>query len=350
MDWGEDTLGAESQEAPRDRNHPAIKIEKPGTPAYEHAVNTMADRITKSYVASAQDPHTSLRGERFYSDEAFGAAHAISQGVDPDSQLGRLYRRRPLGAKGNPDENVAKFAPEQLPGIHRAAGVIARLSPQNPWEKNVTQAWEAHQVDPDGPMMQHVRSQVAGKTARQTIKDEHGNTMSLNSQPSDNIMKAVDMAHGRAPVEKYVQHEGSKRVKIGSFYENIIHPSTSEHTTVDFRHHDIAYGQLLDTSDTARAKLGSTGRYRMVEEATKRATDRVNAERPGDRFQDAPLKPHQVQAVSWWGDKHDTDRRMATYPNARKITPNSNLYMIPGENGEGSRRLGRGDLGKPLGQ
>jgi urease beta subunit len=348
VDWGEDTHGAASQEDPR-RNHPAIKIEKPGTPEYEHSVNTMADRITQSYVASAQDRKTSIQGERFYDHDAFGAAHAIANGIDPDSQHGRLYRRPPVGAKGNPIENVARFSPEQLPAIHRAAGVIARLSPQNPWEKNVHQAWEAHQIDPDGPAMQNVRSQIAGKSARQRVTNEHGEALGLNSQPSENIAKAVDIAHGRVPVEKHVVSEGSRRVKIGSFYNNIIDPDSHD-TTVDFRHHDIAYGKLLDTGDAARNKLGSTGRYRMVEDATTRATNRINSEHSDLRVRKEPLTEKEVQAVSWWGDKHDTDRRFAERPEARQLAPGSNLYMVPNESGTGSRKLGRGDLGKPLGQ
>ena len=47
--------------------------------------------------------------------------------------------------------------------------------------------------------------------------NEHGEVLGLNSQPSENIAKAVDIAHGRVPVDKHVVSEGSRRVKIGSF-------------------------------------------------------------------------------------------------------------------------------------
>lgn len=357
--WPAGSIGEAAQAAPKhDPAGAPIPIHKPGTPEYEKTVNDMADRIVHSYVASAWSPAVSREGERFYSDDAFGAAHAISRGVDPDSRLGRLYRRRPIGAKTNgaadvhPDENVARHLPDRLPGIHRAAGVLARLSPQTGWEKNVSQAYSAYQTDPDGPTMQNVRAHASGQRAsRDRIPGP------LNDQPSVNVVKAVDLAHGRGEVEDYVNHEGSKRVKVGSFYENIIHPSTSPHTTVDFRHHDIAYGQLLDTngepkSATARVRgsMQSTGRYRMVEEATNRATDRINADHAGLRLQNEPLKPHQVQAIAWWGDKLDVDRRFAEYPGARRAVGDANLYVMPDSRNGKSRRIGRSDLGKPIGQ
>lgn len=358
QEWPEGSIGESAQAAPKsDPSSGPLPTHKTGTPEYEASVNQMADNIVHSYVASAQDPGVSREGERFYSDDAFGAAHAISRGVDPDSRVGRLYRRRPIGAKTSgyadvhPDINVERHAPEQLPGIHQAAGVLARLSPQTGWEKNVTQAHQAYTIDPDGPAMQNVRAHAAKQTpVRNRVPG------ALNYQPSDNIVKAVDMAHGRASTEDYVTHEGSRRFKIGSFYNNIIHPSTSPYTTVDFRHHDIATGQLLDTSgeprsNTARARgsMQSKGRYNMFEEATNRAADRINAEHADLRLQNEPLKPHQVQAVSWWGDKLDVDRRFAEYPGARRVNEDANLYMIPDSNGK-SRRLARSDLGKPIGQ
>lgn len=359
-DWPEGSVGEAAQAPPRQDPSPGpVPIAKKGTPEYEATVNRMADNIVHSYVASAQNPDVSREGERFYSDDAFGAAHAISRGVDPDSRLGRLYRRRPIGAKTHgyadvhPDINVARHSPEQLPGIHQAAGVLARLSPQTGWEKNVTQAHEAYQADPDGPMMQNVRAHAAGEiSGRNRIPN------SLNDQPSANIVKAVDMAHGRASTEDYVTHEGSKRYKIGSFYENIVHPSTSPYTTVDFRHHDIATGQLLDTSgeprsNTARARgsMQSRGRYDMFEDATNRATDRINQDYGHLRLQNEPLKPHQVQAVSWWGDKLDVDKRFAEFPGAKRANGEANLYMVPREdNPDKMRRLARSDLGKPIGQ
>lgn len=326
-----------------------IAIHKPGTPEYESSVNEMADNIVNSYTASAQDRSNSIAGERFYSHDAFGAAQAISRGIDPDSRVGQLYRREPVGAKTNgeaqvhPDENVARHMPEQLPGIHRAAGVLARLSPQTGWEKNIRQAHQAYQMDPEGATMKNLRAHVAGEVPnRDRIPGD------LNDQPSANVVKAVDLAHGRGEVGDYVRHEGNNVVKIGSFYNNIIHPSTSERTTVDFRHHDIAKGELADTS--VDRGLSARGRYSMFEEATNRATDRLNREYPDLREQAEPLKPHQVQAVAWWGDKRDVDDRMAEYPGAKKSVSDANLYRIPNENGRGTRRLSRSDLGKPIGQ
>lgn len=325
-----------------------VPIHKPGTPEYESAVNGMAQNIVHSYVASTQDRSNSIAGERFYSHDAFGAAQAIAGGRDPNGRVGKLLRREPIGAKTNgaaqvhPDENVARHQPEKLPGIHRAAGVLARLSPQTGWEMNIRQAHEAYQMDPEGPTMQNVRETAGGKTARKRIPGE------LNNQPSTNVIKAVDLAHGRGEVGDYVRHEGKNVVKIGSFYHNITHPSTSERTTVDFRHHDIARGQLADTS--VDRGLSSRGRYDMYEEATNRATAHLNEHYPDLREQAEPLKPHQVQAVAWWGDKNDVNQRMAEYPGAQQSVSDANLYRVPAESGRGTRRLSRSDLGKPIGQ
>lgn len=359
-DWPEGSVGEAAQAPPKTDPSPGpIPIHKKGTPEYESHVNQMADNIVHSYVASAQNPDVSKEGERFYSDDAFGAAHALSRGVDPDSRIGRLYRRRPVGARTNgyadvhPDLNVQRHMPERMHGIRQAAGVLARLSPQTGWEKNVTQAHEAYQMDPDGPTMQNIRAHATGEVANRNRVPG-----ALNDQPSKDIVKAVDMAHGRAPVEQYVTHEGSKRYKIGSFYENITSPSTSPYTTVDFRHHDIATGQLLDTSgeprsNTARARAGlaTRGRYDMFEEATNRAADRINQDYPHLRQQNEPLKPHQIQAVAWWGDKLDVDRRFAEYPGAKRANGEANLYMVPRTDDPSKmRRLARSDLGKPIGQ
>jgi hypothetical protein len=348
-EWGEGSVGDAAQAAPKVAPK-AIPIHKPGTPEYESAVNGMADNIVSSYVASVQDRSNSLLGEKFYSHDAHGAAHAISRGRDPDSPVGKLYRRAPLGAKTagyeqvHPDLNVAKHSPEQLPGIHRAAGVLARLSPQTGWGMNIRQAHQAYQMDPDGPTMQNLRAHAAGETKfRDPIPGD------LNNHPTVNVIKAVDLAHGRGEVGDYVRHEGKNVVKIGSFYNNIVNPSTSERTTVDFRHHDIARGQLQDTSDDRG--LSARGRYSMYEEATNRATARINADYPDMREQAEPLRPHQIQAVAWWGDKRDVDARMADYPGAtRSIDSKTNIFRIPNENGRGSRSLSRSDLGKPIGQ
>lgn len=348
-DWPEGSVGESAQGAAEKPPAPKpIAIHKPGSPEYESAVNKMADNIVNSYVASAQDRRNNLAGEKFYSHDAFGSAQAIARGTDPDSKLGTLFRHAPIGAKTrgadqvHPDKNVARHMPEALPGIHRAAGVLARLSPQTGWEMNIRQAHQAYQMDPEGPTMQNLRETVGGKTPRKSIPGD------LNNQPSANIIKAVDLAHGRGEVGDYVRHEGKNVVKIGSFYENIIHPSTSERTTVDFRHHDIARGELMDTS--VDRGLSSRGRYSMMEEATNRATKHINEHYPDLREQAEPLKPHQVQAVDWWGDKNDVNQRMAEYPGAKRSVSDANLYRVPDEGGRGTRRLSRSDLGKPIGQ
>lgn len=379
--WPEGSYGWESNLP--ERRDPAgapIPIHKPGTPEYEHVVNTMADRIVNSYVASARNKMNEIEGERFYTHEAHGAATALAGGMNPDEGAGRVLRmtgNRPLrpyeageasSLYSGPTTAMHRHAagewqnavsgPGHQERLQRAAGVLARLSPQTGWDKNVTQANAAYQMDPEGKTMQMVRANATGQGPRRAVIDASGATSALNDQTSDNIARAVDIAHGRAPVGEHVKTGPKERVKIGSFYENIVHPDTSPYTTVDFRHHDVAYGQLLDTggaprSNTAkvRSNMKNVSRYRMIEEATSRATDRINREHADLRMQPEPLLPHQIQAAVWWGDKRDVDRKFAEYPGAKRSEGSSNLYMVPrADDPSKMRRLGRSDLGRPIGQ
>jgi hypothetical protein len=70
--------------------------------------------------------------------------------------------------------------------------------------------------------------------------------MHLNRQPSRAIIHAHAIAMGKEATEEAIP-TGDRRIKVGSFYENIAEPDTSPHTTVDFRAHDIAAGRLLST-------------------------------------------------------------------------------------------------------
>lgn len=335
--------------------------------AYNQQVGEMANRIVQTYNAAGPEEHAA--GEHFYSREAHGAARSIAANIHPDSAMGQLIRSNP-----HPSERVALGPVEQVQQnaqfehrVNQAAGVIARLSPQTDWGQNVTQAHEAFHM-PEQALNDLITNKrdmsgqpnKKGEYPRAPVVDEQGNKMALNNQPSASIIKAVEIARGEDP-EKYVKSEESQRVKIGSFKENVAHPDTSPHVTVDFRAHDIAAGQLLSTGTnrgiSKTPKAGSTragtkaaeekARYNMFEDAHKRATDIINDKRRADSpslipnipSHDVDLQPKQVQAVTWWADKNAQDTAMG----GKKVGTAGNLHV-----GAGTKN--RGDLGKPVGQ
>jgi hypothetical protein len=352
-------------------------LDVPSQPkAYNAQVNEMAGRIQQTYEAAGPQEH--VLGENFYNREAHGAARAIAADIHPDSPTGKLVRSMPrhseLPERGPVSPRAA--APPEFEGkLDRAAGTIARLSPQTDWGQNVTGAWEAHHMpenalenlitnkrDPSKPRTKKMVDK--GEYARADVVDDAGKKMMLNNQPSQQAIHAVEIARGHAPVEKYVsgvsEETESQRNKIGSFYQNVRHPETSPHVTVDFRAHDIAAGRLLATGEnrgiSKHAKLGSTRtdtaaygekqRYNMFEEAHKRATDLINNKRRTEAPTLVPgigqrpdIQPKQVQAVTWWADKHAQDTAMG----GTKVGTAGNLHVGPG-------KKDRGQLGKPVGQ
>ena len=252
-----------------EEQHPVPVAHDLGQPGSKDdaTINRMAGRIVQTYAAAT--PRAHHLGETFYGHDAFGAADAIARGHDPNGRVGRLFRRAPVGAQGTPEANVAAhMPPEHQEALHRSAGVIARLSPQTEWETNVRQAHEAFQMaggqhqTAEYNLRNDVRDTSAkpnakGEQPRMQVRTDAGDKMDLNKQPSGTIRAAVDIARGTAPPEQYVAN-GDARVKIGSFHNNVEHPETSPHTTVDFRAHDIATGHLLSTStDRGLSKTGA---------------------------------------------------------------------------------------------
>ena len=350
---------------PADAAFKPVPVHEQGTPEYEHSVNSMRDNIVHTYLAATPAEHE--LGERFYTRDAHGAARSIAFGVDPSSGMGRVARSMPHHSEmatdaakaegiGHSAANPCPENPYAAERVHRAAGVLARLSPQTEWETNVRQAHETFHMDRDATQaLGNLRSNARDTTAKPNAKGEHprvqvrndaGQKMDLNKQPTDTILKAHAIATGSARPEDYVAMDPTHRVKIGSFAHNIEHPDTSPHTTVDFRAHDIATGQLLSTSTgrglsrTGKNTRGPEGkRYDMLEEAHNRAAAVINEHHADRRQQSAPLQAKQVQGVTWWADKNFQDERMGG------VMGGGHLHA--GENGGTLRRP---DLGKPVGQ
>lgn len=306
--------------------------------AGEHSgqIDSMAHNIVKTYLQSSEGDRN--LGEHFYSRDAHGAARALSLGVDPNSSVGNMMRKTPSpgeqsnewrGGKSISQTNSA--APQNAAvkkGVRAASGTLARLSPQTDWNQNILRAQQAYHM-PE----QQVQDLMHDK--RDSLKGTP-----LNSSPSDTIIHAQGIASGKVDPDKDIQ-TGAKRVKIGSFMNNIADPDTSPNTTVDFRAHDIAHGQLLSSSHPAHSSLSSKKRYDMFEEAHNRATDILNTKHPTERNQSAPLQPKQVQATTWWTDKHFVDNQLG----GGGSQSGSHLHMKV--NG---KPLSRDHLGKPAGQ
>lgn len=355
--------------------HESLPVHVSHDPATDNAtVDRMSKRIVQTYLAA--DPKAHDLGEKFYSHDANGAARSIANGQDPNSHLGKFDRSIPaVESRGpgtqHPDWGVSHAANNDYSvhaeghrdRLHNAAGTIARLSPQTEWETNVRQAHEAHNMGNATQAMSNLQNgtrdtsrkpNAKGEYPRMEVRNDAGEKMDLNKQPTDTILKAVSIARGESRPEDHVASGPDTRVKIGSFMNNVEHPETSPHTTVDFRAHDIASGKLYSTGTNrevsktgkppaegkAPSKAYEQGtRYRMLEEAHNRATDYVNENHPDLRHQAAPLQPKQMQAVTWWADKNHQDERLGGVANG------GHLHA-----GEGGSAMKRESLGKPIGQ
>lgn len=333
-----------------------VPVSPEGSPEYENTVNSMADRIVKTYLAATERGDINSRlGERFYSRDAHGAARALAAGWNPDEGAGKALRSLASpGERGEPEgptmpvNTNTPYRQEFEHRVRRAAGVMARLSPQTDWDLNVKQAHEIFQGLPDETVsnLMHDKRDTSqpvdkktGKHPRVTVMGGNGEVSSLNRQPSHAILHARAIARGEIEPEDDIATDEAHRVKIGSFYHNIVNPDTSPHTTIDFRAHDIATGEMHATGmnrHISRTALrpGSKGheqkqRYTMLEEAHRRATSIINDKHADRRLQKQPLQPKQVQAVTWWGEKHHEDE-----------------LGLSNKNGVGKGREGRTPLGQ----
>jgi len=201
-------------------------------------------------------------------------------GVDPHGRWDKNLAQQQFQAHvSNIMDKYRQASPEMLKGGHewynrahdiantlgkgnveRGAGVIAALSPQTGWGRNIDLATELFQ---------------------------HGTA----SHTEDNLNKALRIHAGEDPREVLGGH------KVRSFYENIVNPSNPNPVTIDRHAHDIAVGIPFRGTATpenmpgkANVDLGlsAMGRYKHFEQAYKHASNELGIE-----------LPHKVQATTW---------------------------------------------------
>jgi hypothetical protein len=199
------------------------------------------------------------------------------------------------------------------------AGIIAAVSPSMSWENNIP---AAHQIA--GLSDRHIASMAMAnehqKAAASLIKEHekvggkgsapahlyalhdeahavHMATRSplsgtpLNSQSTDNIVKAARIRSGESPESVLPQ-----RLKTGNFYRNVNDPSDAHAVTVDTHAHDAARMSKLPFK-TDRG-LSAVGRYDHFAGAYRNAAARVGED-----------QAHVVQATVWqhWKDNYGND-------------------------------------------
>ncbi|MFZ9252944.1 MAG: DUF7178 family protein [Hylemonella sp.] len=143
-----------------------------------------------------------------------------------------------------------------------AVGIIAALSPNNRWERNVADAERLIKVFVAGGNPHEVKVCTFGK----------------------NKQKAIDILEGAAPLDVL-----SGR-KVRAFYDCICHADGGNSVCVDGHAYAIWLGQPVPTSQTPSisAKL-----YETISEDYRKATKQIN-EITGQNY-----LPSQVQAITW---------------------------------------------------
>ena len=143
--------------------------------------------------------------------------------------------------------------------VSQCAGVLAVLSPQQPWASN--------QLNAINTIVAHKR----GETVTQQIT---GQTQ-VQSSKALQILDGYDVAtvcRGGVPKSGH---------KVWSFYQNILQPDTSLAVTVD--RHAIAIWATPETE----FKWMTPGRYARIESDYQDAGEALG------------MLPHQAQAISW---------------------------------------------------
>jgi hypothetical protein len=132
--------------------------------------------------------------------------------------------------------------------IEQAAGVLAALSPQLSWPRNVAYA-EQFLATGDAP--------VLGRSKRSAARI-------LQGEPPLSVLQGP---------------------KVRAFFANIADPDGTDAVTVDRHAHDVAVGQRF--GDARRPLLGRQGGYDLLAAAFRLAAAKVG------------LQPSAVQAITW---------------------------------------------------
>lgn len=209
----------------------------------------------------------------------------------------------------------------------RGAGIIAAVSPSMSWENNIPAAHQLaglpdHHVHAMG-LANEAQKQASHEIAAHEAVLGKGNAPShlyeaharakqvhmasrsvlqgtpLNSQSTDNIVKAARIRSGESPESVLPQQK-----KTGNFYRNVADPSDPHPVTVDTHAHDAARMSKLPFK-TDRG-LSAVGRYDHFAAAYRNATPRVGE-----------THAHVVQATVWqhWKDRYGN----ATAPKAAPV-------------------------------
>jgi hypothetical protein len=332
----------------------------------EAQVSAEASNVNKTLHATS---HGDMNAGIPWYHSAHAEARVMASGHPQDGPIAGYIRSEGMRASTRPnrlDQDAANYHPG-VPAtdsklnphqfayhdkVARAAGVLGALSPSQDWEKNKDQGHEIHNGSVT-PQLEHDIRTNAKDPARQAAKDEatakgkaSARTMStrpvltrgytgpeglpesipdsrklaLNGQSNENIVKALDIHQGKADPTETLRGAGTPdRVKVGSFYDNILNPWQSDSVTNDGRGTDIAEGNNRAWGENRG--IGKTQKgienYRIHEEAYNRNTPDVGAYMRSSHFtaisdadkaqlgREGNLQPrgHMVQAPTWTGDK-----------------------------------------------
>lgn len=146
--------------------------------------------------------------------------------------------------------------------VHRAAGIIAALSPMNGWNNNKNKAAQLYAQNGDGS----------------------------GCGLYNNVAKAVAIYNGADPMDIL------KGDKVRAFYETILDPTGDHNPVIDRHAFDIAVGRRTD--NRTRGILGRKGEYDKFARAYRRAADA------------AGIGAAQIQAITWmhWRNIHGLER------------------------------------------
>lgn len=167
------------------------------------------------------------------------------------SRILDVYQRAPVGARSWYHEAHAyaeDLSREYGVTLEQACGVIAALSPNLSWDKNVAYARQLLATG-DAP--------VLGGSKR----------------------KALRIVQGERPLDVLSGH------KVVSFYFNLLWPDTSDSVTIDRHAHDVAVGKRY--GNRYRPLLRAKGGYERLAEAYRHSADVVG------------ITPSEMQAATW---------------------------------------------------
>lgn len=142
--------------------------------------------------------------------------------------------------------------------FHRAAGVIAALSPMNHWENNKRKA-----------ALLYSRNGII------VMGDDNSNGIGL----SKNVAKAIAIYRGEDALDVL------GGFKVRAFYQTILDPTADIDPVIDRHAFDIAVGKV--TNDKARGILGRKGVYHEFANVYREAAMLTG------------IGPAQLQAVTW---------------------------------------------------